>query len=89
MMLEMATLVLAANFTAYPALGDRNIASPPAANAERRVEATTDRGPIVEIIIRCSTGSAIISYSKIERVFCTPRLRCAKSLDETMAQTCR
>jgi hypothetical protein len=86
---EIAAALIAVNFVAYPGLGDRNIASPPPANAQPRIEATIDKGPIVEIIIRCRDGSAIISYSKIERLYCSPRMRCVKSLEATVTETCR
>lgn len=89
MIRELAVAAIATNFTAYPGYGDRNIASPPAANSEVRIEATTNRGPIVELIVRCPGGSAIMSYSKTERLYCTPRMRCSKNLQETLAQTCR
>jgi len=87
-MIEIAAAILTVNFTAYPGIGDRNIASPPPANAEARIEATIDRGPIVEIL-RCPGGSAIISYSKIERLYCTPRIACGKGLQAAVAQTYR
>lgn len=59
------------------------------ANApEPRIEAITDRGPILEMIVRCRTGSAIISYSKLERLYCDPRLRCDANQDTVIRRTC-
>jgi len=55
---------------------------------DARVEAITDRGPIVEMIIRCRQGSAIISYSKVERLYCDPRLRCDADKNLVIRRTC-
>lgn len=56
---------------------------------EAIVEARIDRGPIVELIVKCGEGAAIISYSKIERVFCTPQLVCGPGLKRAISATCR
>ena len=53
-----------------------------------QVEAIIDRGPIQELIIKCGDGTAIISFSKVERRFCTPRLQCDPSLRVVVARTC-
>lgn len=55
---------------------------------DQRIEAITDRGPILEMIIRCRTGTAIISYSKIDKLFCDPRLICSASKDNVINKTC-
>jgi hypothetical protein len=85
----LATIVLSlSNYTAYPAFGDRSGVQPSALAAQPRVEATTDRGPIVEMIVRCPKGTAIISYSKVERLYCAPKLSCNRNLGMILAQTC-
>ena len=66
-------------FTDYPVFVKPNV----------RIEAITDRGPIDELIVRCGTGSAILAYSKIERVFCTPSRGCTPELETAIARTCR
>ena len=86
---SFAVLLVAAHFTAYPAFGDRDIAVPRVANRTAQVQATTDRGPIVEIVLRCGRGSAIVSYSKIERLFCGPRSKCSRSLPDVVTEACR
>ena len=54
-----------------------------------QVEAIIDRGPIQELIVKCGAeGTAIISYSKLDRRFCTPRLQCDPSLRAVVARTC-
>ena len=55
---------------------------------DAQVEAIIDRGPIQELIIKCGDGTAIISFSKVERRFCTPRLQCDPSLRVIVARTC-
>jgi hypothetical protein len=62
----LLAVVLAANFTTY--------------NFDRgplpRIEAVTDLGPVLELIVHCQSGTAIITYSKIERVYCGPAGGC-------------
>jgi hypothetical protein len=74
---------LAASFTTYPAFGDRVQSTPP------RVEAVTDRGPILELIVRCPAGTAIVSYSKAEKVYCSPKFTCAASAAKVFTAACR
>jgi len=71
------TVLLA--FTIYPG---------PALEDAAQVEAITDRGPILELIVRCETGSAIISYSKLEGLYCDPRLACEEDRDSVIRRTC-
>lgn len=59
------------------------------ANApDSRIEASTDRGPIIELIVRCPKGTAIISYSKMERLFCDPRLVCTADKEAVIRRSC-
>ncbi len=83
-----AMTLVAANFTAYPSYGDQGIATPRRVERQPRIEATVDRGPIAELIVRCPTGTAIISYSKVERLFCTPRHVCDRDLNRVVAKSC-
>lgn len=53
-----------------------------------RIEAITDRGPILEMIVQCRKGTAIMSYSKIENVYCGPRGGCTKDRDAIIARLC-
>ena len=53
------------------------------------VEAYTDRGMIVEMIVRCPTGSGILSYSKVERLYCSSKHVCTKQLQPAVDDTCR
>jgi hypothetical protein len=88
-MFSVLTLtLLTANFTAYPAFGDRGIAVPRKAERSGRVEVTVDRGPIVELIVRCPSGTAIISYSKIERLYCGPKHRCNRQINRVVTEAC-
>jgi hypothetical protein len=88
MLVAAAIAFTAASYTAYPAFGDRGGVQPPAVLAQPRVEAATDRGPIVEMIVRCPKGTAIISYSKIERLYCSPKHTCNRSLGVVLAKSC-
>ncbi|MGD9783094.1 MAG: hypothetical protein AB7E80_10780 [Hyphomicrobiaceae bacterium] len=53
------------------------------------VEAWTDRGPIIEIIVRCRVGTGIVSYSKIDGAYCAPRYDCHATLRSAIRKTCR
>lgn len=55
---------------------------------DQRIEAITDLGPILEMIVRCPKGTAIISYSKGERLFCGPRMACSFSRETTIRNAC-
>ena len=72
-------LALASHFTIYPIEGK----APP------RVEAITDRGPIDELIIGCRTGTSIITYSKVEKLYCAPKQGCGRDRDAMIARACR
>lgn len=76
-------LAVATGFNLYPAFGDRG--HPP---VDARLEAAIDKGPIYELVIRCRNGSAILSYSKVERLFCTPYNGCTPSSQRAFARAC-
>lgn len=71
--------LLATGFTLYN----------PQSGPSPRIEAVTDKGTILELIVRCPQGSAILSYSKIERIYCDPKLRCGPDLKTLIRRTCR
>lgn len=88
MLAELASAaLLASTFTAYPAFGDRSIAPPPARHP--RVEASVDKGLVIELIVRCHAGTAIVTYSKVERLYCGPTQGCARGLGTVLARVCR
>ena len=72
-------LALVAIYSDYPAFLKRSGV----------IEAYTDRGPIVELIVRCGDGTGIMSYSKIERLYCSSKLKCTTTLKSAVADTCR
>ncbi len=53
------------------------------------VEAYTDFGPIVEMIVRCPEGAGIMSYSKVERLYCSSKHMCTEKLKSAVDDTCR
>ncbi len=58
-------------------------------NPDSEVEAVVDRGPILELIVKCGDGTAILSYSKVERLYCTPnRSGCFNTFDDAINSTC-
>ncbi|MEQ1671696.1 MAG: hypothetical protein ABL893_12610 [Hyphomicrobium sp.] len=77
--LAAAGLALTAIYSDYPAFLKRNGV----------IEAYTDRGPIVEMIVRCPAGTGIMSYSKLERVYCSSKFKCTAKLQSAVSDTCR
>jgi hypothetical protein len=53
-----------------------------------QVEAVIDRGPIQELIIKCRGGTAIVSFSKIDRKYCSPKFVCHSTLAAVLRNTC-
>lgn len=74
----LAVLLVASTFTIYA----------PSSKQLPHIEALTDRGPIVEMIVRCRVGTAIVSYSKIEKLYCGPRGACSRDRDAVIARLC-
>ncbi|MEE9375147.1 MAG: hypothetical protein V3V04_02300 [Rhizobiaceae bacterium] len=73
----------AGNFSLYPGFNDRNAF----------VEMTTDKGLIVEIVLRCKregnkVTAGIMTYSKIDRMFCSSKMRCTKDAVKAADDTC-
>ena len=74
----------AANFSLYPGFRDRNAV----------VEMTTDKGLIVEMVVRCSRNAkgkvkaGIMTYSKVERLYCSSKNRCSRNADRAFEDTC-
>jgi hypothetical protein len=84
-MLIATVLLSVTSFTSYPAFGDETPA-PPKLNP--RIEAVTDKGPILEMIIKCPKGTAIISFSKIDKKYCSPHMFCDTTLGTVLAASC-
>ena len=80
----VAMIVLAAStatgvFSEYPGF----------LNSDSQVEAIVDRGPILELIVKCGDGTAILSFSKIEHLYCTPNgSGCFRALRSALESTC-
>lgn len=79
----LAPVASATDFRLYPGFTDPNAV----------VEMTTDKGLIVEIVLRCSRSdrgvrAGIMTYSKVERLFCSSRMRCTTSAARAARETC-
>lgn len=57
-------------------------------NPQAVVEAYTDKGPILELIVKCPGGTGIMSYSKIDRLYCSSKHNCYASLRTAVRDTC-
>lgn len=80
-------LVIAAttsNFISYPGFN----------HPENIIEMTTDKGLILEIVLRCGRNSngqissGVMSYSKIERLYCSSRNNCYSNAKKAAEETC-
>ena len=76
-LLASATGSFASNFTGYPGLDDEKAV----------VEVATDKGLVVEMILRCNRQvkgeplSGIMTYSKLDRLYCSSNHRCFDTLE--------
>ena len=74
----------ASTFSLYPGLN----------NPDAIVEMTTDHGLTVEIVLRCerkSDGSikpGIMTYSKVEKLFCSSKMFCTRDAEAAADDTC-
>ena len=87
-MRAVGAVILAAVTGGDAGMRPRTVIVPDAAAAAPFVEQTIDRGETVEIVIRCPSGTATISYSKARRQFCTRDATCAPSLSQVAARSC-
>ncbi|HMQ57931.1 MAG TPA: hypothetical protein PKE65_05240 [Rhizobiaceae bacterium] len=59
-----------------------------------QIEATIDKGLILEIIVRCGRDGrgrpspGIMSYSKVERLYCSSKNRCFNAPEAAYRDTC-
>ncbi len=53
-----------------------------------QIEAVIDRGPIQEMIVKCKGGTAIVSFSKVDRKYCSPKLACYSTFAAVISETC-
>ena len=76
----LSAAAIASNlFTLYP--GFTNPASD--------IQMITDKGLVLEMVIACRPGEGIITFSKIDRAFCTPDARCFGDIDKAIGHLCR
>ena len=81
-------LMAAGLWTGYPVFGDQGLRASRPLKPGGQVETVIDKGLILELIVACRPGTAIISYSKAEKLYCGPKVACRASLDDTIASTC-
>ena len=70
--------IAATSFTYYPQF----------VQPDSKITTVTDLGPVLEVVVKCHRGSAIMSYSKIERVFCTPDWVCYRDMQTAASKAC-
>ena len=69
---------VSATFTIYPGFVE----------PKNPVEMVRDLGVVLEMTVKCPFGTGILSYSKVERVFCSPDLVCYRDLQSAIRRTC-
>ena len=63
-------------------------------NPDAIVEMTSDKGLVVEIVLRCErkanghVKAGIMTYSKIERLYCSSKNRCFQLAEAAFEDTC-
>jgi hypothetical protein len=62
--------------------------SPPPSSPEPRIEAIIQRGIISELIVKCVDGTAIISYSPTDGMYCLSPSNCSTDRLEIIDQSC-
>lgn len=81
-------LLIAAAFTTYPAAGDRRPVLPRAAAEPARIEAVTDKGLVLEMVVKCRNGAAIVTFSKAEGLYCGAKAGCQRSITPLLKYVC-
>jgi hypothetical protein len=61
---------------------------PPPSSPEPRIEAIIQRGIISELIMKCVDGTAIISYSPTDGMYCLTPSNCSTDRMEIIEQSC-
>lgn len=79
-MFKVAALVLAlgTSYSDYPAFVRPGIV----------VEMFTDKGVVIELVVRCPDGTGILTYSKAEALFCSSKHQCFRGLSLAVDDTC-
>jgi hypothetical protein len=57
-------------------------------NRDATVESIINHGPIDELVIKCAKGWAIVSYSKVDKTYCSPKHACSHDLPLTIRRSC-
>jgi hypothetical protein len=61
---------------------------PPPSSPEPRIEAIIERGIISELIVKCVHGTAIISYSPTDGMYCLSPSNCSTDRMDIIDQSC-
>ena len=82
-LLTLPTTAIAGNFNLYPGFLDR----------DAFVEMTSDKGLIVEIVLRCErkgnrVKAGIMTYSKVEGLYCSSKMLCTRDAEKAADDTC-
>lgn len=83
LMMTATPIAQASSFNLYPGFNDR----------DAFVEMTSDKGLIVEIVVRCSregnkVKAGIMTFSKVDKMFCSSKMRCTKDAVKAADETC-
>lgn len=53
------------------------------------IESHRDRGPVYELVVRCTRGTTIVLYAKDYALYCAPDGMCHGSLTRAISHACR
>lgn len=77
-MFATVVAVLVAEFTFYPAFTERRAV----------VETIIDKGLVAELIVACPEGPGILTYSKVDKLYCGPDHTCGPDLNAAVRRLC-
>ncbi len=69
---------VSATFSVYPGF----------VKPKSQVEMVRDLGLVLEVTVKCPLGTGILTFSKVEKVFCAPDLVCYRDLQAAIRKTC-
>jgi hypothetical protein len=83
LLFALSSPALARDFNLYPGFYD----------SDAFVEMTSDKGLIVEIVLRCerkgnTIKAGIMTYSKVEKLYCSSKMRCTADAEKAADDTC-
>ena len=75
----LVAVAVTSTFTLYPGFVE----------PKSQIEAVRDIGPVLELIVKCPLGNGMMSYSKVDKKFCTADWTCYRDPKAAIAHLCK